>query len=470
MSTVFSSEHGPDDPGAPLQGRSELVGYFAAAEKSPDDFRIGSEHEKFAYRLNDLQPIPYEGEGGVEWLLHAIADDESESHEGGWRKITEGGRTIALQKRDASITLEPGGQIELSGAPLLDVHAGELELARHFALLERVCAPRGIGFLGMGFHPSAALEDFPTVPKSRYALMQRYMPRRGTRGLDMMKRTCTVQANFDYQSEAHMVSSFRTSLAIAPIATALFANSPFVEGHTTGALSERSRVWLDTDPDRSGFPAVVFEPGFGYERWVDYALSVPMYFIRRGGVLHDVAGADFRTFLRDGWQGHRATLRDFEDHLTTVFTEVRLKRYLEVRSADCGDAPFLLALPALYEALFYDEVARDAIWALMDEPSATELASVQRDAAARGLQAEYRGKALVHFAEALLDIAAAGLERYAASTGRADDRVYLQPLREVVEHRCTQAERWRHRFEHAWSGDIRPLFREAPLLRSLPRR
>lgn len=465
MSTVVPpADGGVDDPGAPIESLEELVEYFASAAKPREDFRIGTEHEKFGFLVENHAPLPYDGPNGIEAILNAIADDEEEARTGPWRRIVEDGHTIALYKDNATISLEPGGQIELSGAPLATLHETCAETGQHLALLKRICLPRGVGFLGIGFHPTARWSEMPEVPKSRYGIMRRYMPTKGTRGLDMMKRTCTVQANFDYGSEADMVASFRSALAVAPLATALFANSPFVEGRPTGALSERTRVWQDTDPDRSGFPPVVFEEGFGFERWLDFVLQVPMYFIRRGGTHLDYAGADFRTFMTSGIDGHRATLRDFEDHLTTVFTEVRMKRFLEVRSADCGPWSQICALPALYKPLFYDEEARAAAWALMDEPTAAELHALQQDAAVRGFDASYRGRGVHELCAALLEISRAGLMRIRSETRGRDETGFLRPLVEAVEKKQTFADRLLERYRTEWSGSIEPLWDDLEFL------
>lgn len=460
MSTVVPEEGGVDDPGAPIRSLDELGRYFEAGEKPREAFRIGTEHEKFGFLVENHAPLPYEGPRGIEAILAAIAEDEAESQSGPWRRVEENGRIIALAKKNATISLEPGGQLELSGAPVATLHETCEEVGYHLDLLKRVCMPRGVGFIGIGFHPTARWEDMPVVPKSRYRIMERYMPKRGSRGLDMMKRTSTVQANFDYESEADMVATFRTALAIAPLCTALFANSPFRDGKPTGNLSERTLVWTDTDPDRTGFPDVVFAKDFGYARWLEWVLSVPMYFVRRGGEHLDYAGADFRVFLKDGLDGHRATLRDFEDHLTTVFPEVRLKQYLEVRSADCGPWSRICALPALYKGILYDPEARDGAWALMDEPTPEELRALQVDAARNGFRATYRGRSMLALCESLLELSRAGLERIRSATRGRDERGFLRPLEEAVSEGKTFAERLLDRFFGPWGGSLEPLWDE----------
>jgi glutamate--cysteine ligase len=459
VSTIHPTER--DDPGPPLPpldrgGLDVLVGWFAAAQKPRAAFRVGTEHEKFGFlgRLRGAgpppAPLPFDGPAGIEALLDAIADDpvDAAAH-GAWTRAKDGGRTIALFRGDASITLEPGGQFELSGAPFFSIHQTAQEVRDHLSLLRRHCDPHGIGFVGVGFHPTATWDELPLVPKSRYAVMTRYMPKVGRRGLDMMKRTATVQANYDWSSEADMVASYRAALAVAPLVAALFAHAPFVEGRPSGALSERQRVWADTDPRRTGFPAVVLAPGFSYERYVQWVLDVPMYFVRRDGVHHDVAGASFRTFLQEGidvdvvgGRSHvRATLRDFVDHLTTLFPEVRLKRVLEVRMADVAPPARLCALPALYKGLLYDERARDAALALMDGVTGEQLAALRADVAVRGLRATFRGAPILERCGALVDAARAGLARQGVLDGDGrDESRYLQPLVDIVARGRTPAE------------------------------
>lgn len=468
MSTVLPPEEGGETASPPIENVSQLWDYFASGEKTRDAFRVGTEHEKFGFLLPDHKPLPYFGEVSIAALFDAIVADETERKSGAWRRVIEEGHTIALYKQGATISLEPGGQLELSGAPFRTVYETESELHEHLGLLRRVCRPMGIGFVGMGFHPEAARYQMPDVPKIRYGIMREYMPQQGHRGLDMMKRTATVQANFDYEDEADMVASFRVGLAVAPIVTALFANSPFVESRVTGALSERMQVWQDTDGDRSGFPDIVFAEDFGYEKWLQFVLSVPMYFIRRQGAYLNYAGADFRTFLAGKLDGHVPTLVDFEDHLTTVFTEVRLKRFLEVRSADSGSAPFICALPALYKALFYDGVTREKVWAMMDAPSAAELRSFQVDATRLGFDATYRGRTLRSLSESLLELCSAGLSRLSMTEGTLDERPFLKPLVEVVEHGITPAQTLLHRFQGEWNGSLSPLWDACNLLRDSP--
>ena len=461
MSTVLPTER--DDPGEPLRSVDELLGWFASAEKPRDRFRVGTEHEKFGFMRagGAHKPLPFDGPDGIEQILHAIA------LEPGWVKAEDGGRTIALFRADgsASITLEPGGQVELSGAPVKTIHDTCREVGEHLALLRRICLPRGIGFIGMGFHPTATWAEMPTVPKSRYAIMQRYMPQVGQRGLDMMKRTATVQTNYDWSDEVDLVKSYQAALVVSPLVAALFANSPFVEGRPSGALSERQRVWADTDKNRAGFPACILEKGFGYARYVQWVLDVPMYFVRRDGIHHDVAGASFRAFVSDGLvidgQRVRATVRDFADHVTTLFPEVRLKRVLEVRSADCGPWSRICALPALYKGVLYDDEARAASFALMDGATVDELSAVRRDVAERGYRAEFRGERILEKCAALVEIANAGLVRIGAKDGRrGDESRYLRTLAESTAAGETFAERLLRLYRDKWHGDLNRLWDE----------
>ena len=469
MSTPLPTER--DDPGSPIRSVDELVAFFRSAEKPASAFRVGTEHEKIGFLRPKTSggkhlPLPFDGPDGIEALLRTIAHDAQEAKTGRWVEANDSGRTIALFRQDdalgdASITLEPGGQFELSGAPVRTIHETCDEVGRHLALLRRICLPRGIGFIGMGFHPTARWDELPLVPKSRYAVMQRYMPHVGARGLDMMKRTATVQANYDWSSERFMVESYRATLAISPLVAALFAASPFVEGRPSGALSERQRVWADTDPHRAGYPACVFEEDFSYEKYVEWVLSVPMYFVRRDGIHHDVAGASFRTFMTAGLLGHRATMRDFSDHLTTLFPEVRVKRVLEVRSADCGPWTRICALPALHKGILYDDAARAATYALMDGPTSQELSDLRADVAMRGYSALYRGKPILPLCQALLDIARDGLVRQHAMNRRGEDEsVYLEPLRASVASGETFAEKLLRNFNGPWQGDIEKLWAE----------
>lgn len=458
MSTVLPTE--TDDPGEPIRSRDELVAYFREGEKPRSRFRVGTEHEKFGFLRSTRKPLPFDGPNGIEDILETIARESP-----GWLRAQDNGRTIALfhTDRSCSITLEPGGQVELSGAPVETIHQTCREVGDHLQLLRGVCVPRGVGFIGMGFHPTATWEELPLVPKARYAVMTRYMPLVGKRGLDMMKRTATVQANYDWLDERDLALSSRAALSVAPLVVALFANSPFVEGKPSGALSERQRVWADTDPARSGFPDVLLD--FSYEKYVDWVLSVPMYFVRRDGQHHDVAGASFRTFMTEGLlvdgQRVKATMRDWADHLTTLFPEVRIKRVLEVRSADCGPWSRICALPALYKGVLYDEKARDETIALMDGVTSAELSALRADVAERGYKAELRGKPILEKAERLVDISRAALVRFGnADAEGKDESRYLKPLIDSVSKGETFAERLLRHYRERWGGNLDRLWDE----------
>lgn len=458
-----------DDPGEPLRGIDELIEYFASAAKPRAAFRIGTEHEKFGLLRATRRPLPFDGPNGIEAILNDIADDPGPG-EPAWMPVHDHNRTVALFCDDGTaITLEPGGQIELSGVPVKTIHETGREVERHLALLRRVCLARDIAFIGIGFHPVARLADLPTVPKNRYRVLEPYLKKSGRRGLDMMKRTCTVQANVDYADEADMVASFRTALAVSPLVAALFANAPFIEGRPGGAVSERLLTWFDTDPARCGYPAVVFESGFGYERWIDWVLDVPMLFVRRDGVHRDCAGASFREFMRRGLDGVRATRRDFEDHLTTVFTEVRLKRYLEMRSADCGPWSRICALPALWKGVLYDTGARAAAAALMEAPDAAELARLQHDVAHQGFRAQYRGRPVQQLCEALVSIAGDGLRRLdCRDAGGEDECRYLKPLWQLLEEGNTFGERLLRLYRTRWNLSLEPMWDDIEFLPHKP--
>src|SRR5882724_3244284 len=355
---------GPSDvKETPITRREELVEFLASGVRPAEKWKIGTEHEKFGFRLDDLRAPTYAGERGIGVLLAGLTRF-------GWEPVREGDNIIALTRGDGSITLEPAGQLELSGGQVDTVHDTCSEVTCHLKEVKAVADELRLGFLGMGFQPKWTREEMPWMPKGRYAIMRRYMPLQGKLGLDMMTRTCTVQVNLDVASEADMVKKFRVALALQPIATALFADSPFTEGRPNGYLSYRSHIWTDTDPDRTGMLDFVFEDGFGFERYVDYLLDVPMYFSNRGGEYVDCAGMSFRDFLAGklpALPGALPTLKDWADHMTTAFPEVRLKKYLEMRGADGGPWNRLCALPAFWTGLLYDDTALDAAWDLVKD-------------------------------------------------------------------------------------------------------
>lgn len=433
------SNPGQADP-TPFTDARQLAEWFAQGSKPRAEWRIGTEHEKIPFRRADLSPPGYE-DRGIRAMLEAIGQD-------GWAPITDAGNVIGLQRGLESVSLEPGGQFELSGAPLADLHATKLELNAHLRDVHAAAAPLGLGFAGMGFHPTAARDAMPWMPKSRYAIMRRHMPRVGTRGLDMMLRTATVQVNLDFGGEADMVEKLRVSLALQPLATALFASSPFEDGRPSGVLSGRARAWTDTDGARTGIPACVFEDGFGFERFAEHVLDVPMYFVARDGVLHDLAGASFRDLMAGRIEGLRATMGDVADHVTTVFTDVRLKRFLEMRGADAGPLPMLLAKPAFWVGLLYDDAAQKAAAALVRGWTAAEIAALREAVPAQGLRATIRGRALRSLARDALAISADGLR--ARGLG---EEAYLAPLHEIAESGLTVAERLLALYRGAWGGD-----------------
>jgi glutamate--cysteine ligase len=441
----------------PLTGFNDLVEHLAKGSK-PDraSWRIGTEHEKFAFYRDTLRAVPYEGERGIGALLNALADRY------GWERVLEGDNVIALKQGMASITLEPGGQFELSGAPLEHLHQTCAETGSHLTQLRTICNDMGIAFLGLGFQPLWSLEDTPIMPKGRYKIMRDYMAKVGRLGRQMMFRSCTVQTNLDFASEADMVKKFRVAIALQPIATALFANSPFAEGRLNGFLSYRGHIWTDTDPDRTGMLPFVFEDGMSFERYAAYALDVPMYFVYRDGKYIDCSGMSFRAFM-DGklpaLPGELPTDKDWEDHLTTIFPEVRLKTYLEMRGADAGPWSRLCALPALWAGILYDDAALEAAWSLVKNWTAEDRESLRRAVPALGLKAPIRGVKAQDIAQATLAIARQGLKARARSDNSGEDEThFLQELDDIAATGVTPAERLIERFKTEWAGDVRPVF------------
>lgn len=444
------SNPGESDP-TPITSVRQLAEWFAVGSKPRDQWRLGTEHEKFGFRTRDLAPPPYEP-GGIRAMLEGLMAF-------GWEPILDRGNPIGLTRGKASVSLEPGGQFELSGAPLVSLHEAAEELALHLEEVREVAAPLGLGFAPLGFHPLATREQMPWMPKGRYAIMREYMPRVGHMGLDMMLRTCTVQVNLDFGDEADMVEKLRISLALQPLATALFANSPFAEGKANGYCTLRGKVWTDTDPDRTGIPAVAFEDGFGFERFADWVLDVPMYFIMRDGQWIDAAGMSFRAFLEgraEKLKGHHATMGDWADHVTTVFTDVRLKRFLEMRGADAGAPAFLNALPAFWVGLLYDDAAQKAARALTKGWSVAEMRALREAVPAEALRATIAGRPLIEVAREVLAIARQGLRARGLN-----EELFLDPLDAVVATGQTQADRWLERCTTAWGGDVSQIFAEA---------
>src|SRR5499425_172692 len=444
----------------PIESRDELVAWFAAGEKPRDQFRVGTEHEKFAFMLTRNETVPYQGTRSIRALLEGMQSLL------GWDPIMEGPNIIGLSDvtGGGAITLEPGGQFELSGAPVATIHRTCSELMAHLAQLREVTEPLGIGFLGLGMTPNWSRSEMPTMPKGRYRIMTAYMPKVGRLGLDMMYRTCTVQTNLDFSSEADMVKKLRVSLALQPVATALFANSPFTEGKPNGFVSFRSEIWRDTDKDRSGMLPWAFESGMGFERYVDYALDVPMYFVKRGERYIDVAGRSFRDLLAgklDELPGERATLSDWANHVSTIFPEVRLKRYLEMRGADGGPWRRLPAFAGYWVGLLYDDAALDAAWDLVKDWTGEERQRLRDEVPRLGFKARVGKQSVLDLAKLTLRLAEQGLARRRRHDRAGHDETgYLRPMQEFVARGITPAEELLEKFHGPWNGSVDPVYRD----------
>src|SRR3984885_1618625 len=444
----------------PLGTRDELVAWFEQGCKPKSQFRIGTEHEKFPFLIQGRRPVPYEADRGIRGLLEGM------QHLLGWEPINEGNNIIGLADvtGGGAISLEPGGQFELSGAPVETVHQTSAEVMAHLAQLREVARPLGIGFLGLGMTPDWTRADMPMMPKGRYRIMTAYMPKVGKYGLDMMYRTCTVQTNLDFSSEADMVKKLRVSLALQPVGTALFANSPFTEGKPNGFLSFRSEIWRDTDNQRAGMLPWAFEDGMGYERYVDYALDVPMYFVKRGDDYIDVSGSSFRDFFagkNPALPGERPMLSDWANHLSTIFPEVRLKRYLEMRGADGVPWGRLPALPAFWVGLLYDDTSLNAAWDIIKGWNAFERQSLRDDVPRLGFKARIKNRYIFEVAKECLALSHAGLRRrcHVDHSGRDETR-YLEPLDRIIEAGVTPAEEMLAKFKGPWHGSVEPAYGE----------
>jgi glutamate--cysteine ligase len=442
---------------SPITSKQELVEFHASGARPRELWTIGTEHEKFGFRLDDLRPPTYEGDRGIEAMLRGLTRF-------GWTPYEEKGKVIALLRDGASVTLEPAGQLELSGAMLENVHETCRETMQHLAEVKTVAEELNLGFLGMGFQPKWRRDEMPWMPKGRYQIMRDYMPKVGSLGLDMMTRTCTVQVNLDFSSEADMVKKFRVSLALQPIATALFADSPFTEGKPNGFLSYRSHIWTDTDPDRTGMLDFVFEDGFGFERYVDYLLDVPMYFTYRGGEYIDCAGRSFKDFLAGklpNLPGALPTMKDWGDHMTTAFPEVRLKKYLEMRGADGGPWNRLCALPAFWVGLLYDDEALDAAWDLVKDFTMAERNALRDGVPKLGFKVPHRNGTLRDIAIEALKISGQGLaRRNRVNLTGATEAVFIEPLIEFALANQTPAERKLALYHGPWGGSVDPVFGE----------
>ncbi len=440
----------PQSGGGPIEHMSQLADYIAAGEKPKADWRMGTEHEKFGYLTDTLAPLPYAGPRSILALFHGLRDRF------GWTPVLEGENIIGLKKDGANVSLEPGGQFELSGAPLETVHQTDAETRHHLAEVKVLADAMGVRFMGIGAAPVWTGPQMPVMPKGRYKLMTDYMGRVGTHGTQMMYRTCTVQVNLDFGSEADMVQKLRVALALQPVATALFASSPFFDGGLNGHKSWRSRIWRGLDNARTGMLPFAFEPGMGYERWVDWVLDVPMYFVYRDGRYIDALGQSFRDFLAGklpALPGEIPTLSDWADHLTTVFPEARVKQFIEMRGADCGSVRHLAALPAFWVGLMYDQTALDACWDLVKGWTAETREGLRVAASVAGLQAQAAGVSMLPLAREVLAIARAGLD--ARGLGEA---VHLEVLADEVAKGRTQADELLALYHGDWGGDLKKVY------------
>lgn len=447
------------DKTTPISSPKELIDWIAVGEKPKASWRVGTEHEKVLFRKKGHNSIPYEGDNGVKALLNGLKDF------GCGEAVMEFDKIIGLtDQTGASISLEPGGQFELSGAPLETIHQTHEEVDAHLKASKLFGDQLDIGFLQLGMAPTYTRETVSRMPKGRYKIMTNYMPKVGSLGLDMMYRTATIQANLDFSSEEDMIKKMRVSLALQPIATALFANSPFTNGVLNGHLSQRSFIWLDTDPNRTGMLDFVFEDGFGYERYIQWILDVPMYFVKRGDTYHDVAGASFKDFMHGklkGFEGEIATFADWEDHLTTAFPEVRLKRYIEVRGADMGPQSHITALSALWAGLLYYSPSLESAWAMVKDWNAEERRALRYQVPKTALKTPFRNQLVLDLAESMVDLAWEGLKaRNIKDLSGKDETQYLEPLKEIIQNKKTLAEVMIERYKTEWNGSLEPIFSE----------
>jgi glutamate--cysteine ligase len=436
----------------PVEGMEDLLGYFRSAEKPRDRWRVGTEHEKVGVYADTGDRVPYEGPRGIGALLEKIAASAD------WERVQEDGRTIALVRDGASITLEPGGQIELSGAPLRTAHETCAEFNAHVDLVKDLSDEFGIAWLGLGIDPFHEVAEIPIMPKARYDIMRAYLPTRGALAMEMMHATATVQANFDYADEADMIAKMRTALVVTPIVSALFANSSISGGKENGYMSRRLVIWRDTDPDRCGLIPFVFDPDFGYRRYAEWALDVPLFFVVRDGRYHAGDGTTFRDFMQRGFRGFHPTLKDWDTHLTTLFPDVRLKRIIEVRGADAVPPGGTCALPTLWKGILYDREALDAAWSLLGGITPEQLDAGQLDVARRGLRAEMGGRKVLDLAREVVGFSGEGLRRIAlAGETDRDERHFLDPLHEQIERGVSPGEEIAERWRGEWNRDRRRL-------------
>ncbi|MEL6101644.1 MAG: glutamate--cysteine ligase [Pseudomonadota bacterium] len=448
----------PQSGGGPIERHEQLAEYLASGCKPKEDWRIGTEHEKFGYCKDNLKPLPYEGDRSIEAVLKGLR----ERH--GWGELRESGKLIGLQKDGANISLEPGGALELSGAPLETIHETCDEVNEHLREVKDIADEIGVGFIGLGAAPIWTHEEMPLMPKGRYKLMDAYMQKVGTMGTTMMRRTCTVQVNLDFGSEADMVQKLRVAIALQPVAVALFANSPFFEGKPNGHKSWRSRVWRDLDVDRTGMLPFVFDDGFGFEAWTEYALDVPMYFVYRDGKYVDALGQSFRDFLKGklpALPGETPMLSDWADHLTTIFPEARIKKFIEMRGADGGPWRRLCALPAFWVGLTYDQTALDAAWDLVKGWDAETREELRVAASIDGLQAQVGNVDMMELAREVVAISEAGLRERArpGADGLVPDEThFLNALKDSLESGKTPADELLERYHGDWDGDLSRIY------------
>lgn len=450
----------PQSGGGPIEHHDQLAEYLSSGCKPKEDWRIGTEHEKFGYCKDTLKPLPYEGKRSILAVLEGLRDGH------GWSPLEEGGKLIGLEKDGANVSLEPGGQLELSGAPLESIHQTCDEVNQHLTDVKDIADKIGVGFIGLGAAPIWSHEQMPVMPKGRYKLMTDYMDRVGTMGKVMMYRTCTVQVNLDFASEADMVQKLRVALALQPVANALFANSPFLDGKPNGVKSTRGLVWRNLDDDRTGMLPFVFEEGFGFERWVQYALDVPMYFVYRDGKYIDALGMSFRDFLKGelpALPGEMPTLSDWADHLTTAFPEARIKKFMEMRGADGGPWRRLCALPAFWVGLMYDQSSLDAAWDLAKGWDTETREALRVAASEDGLQAQVGNIKMHDLAREVLAISEAGLVARAKPGAGGlvpNETHFLNALKESVESGKVPADELLERYHGNWKGDLSQIYGE----------
>lgn len=444
-----------------IESKADLIKPFEDGEKKPCDFKIGTEHEKFAFHLDTLKPVSFSEKKGIEALLLSLKKY-------GWESILEGKNTIGLKRKESlgggTITLEPAGQLELSGAPLNNLHETFDELSEHRIQISKEGSELGIGFLSAGLTPDWAIDEMPVMPKKRYEIMRNYMPKKGSLGLDMMFRSTTIQVNLDYSSEADMIKKFKVSLALQPIATALFSNSPFLNGKLNGYNSYRSHIWTDTDPDRTGFLPFVFEGEMSYEKYVDYALKVPMYFIYRDGNYIDVSGLSFENFLEGSLAelpGEKPTIFDWENHLTTIFPEVRLKSFLEMRGADGGKFESVCALSSFWVGLLYDQVSLDSSWDLIKDFDVDKIQDLRLEIIKNGFKSSFGNSTVLSLATSVLNLSNEGLKRRnVLNRNGQDESIFLNPLRKIIETERTPSDELIKKFLEDWDKDLVNMYKE----------